>query len=159
MTVHSAGLLRFGSVSSVTATRGANDPEVGTRIQEGDEAYLYVYNAGNSQISVGNCAVVSAVTGYSVTVSSTTSVDFAVGICKHATLTTGTYGWLLTKGFGPCKAHANSGIAAGGILTAGADGVLADMGSVATGYVGSKVGKCMIATASGGSGEAYYSIY
>lgn len=159
MTVSSLGPLRFGSVSAVTATRGANDPEVGTTCQEGDEHYRYVYNAGNSQISVGQCATVSAVTGYSVTVSTTTSVDFAVGVCKHATLTTGTYGWLLTKGFGPAKAHANSGLAAGGILTAGADGVVADMGSIATGYVGSKIGKVTVATASGGNGEAFYCIF
>ena len=89
----------FAPISMVTATLGANDPEPGYRATVGDEDYVFVYNAGNSQISPTYGAVLSAVSGYSVTVSSVTSVDFLIGVCKHATLTTATYGWLMTRGF------------------------------------------------------------
>lgn len=153
--------VRFGSVSMVTASPGANDPEVGTVTEENDERYMFVYNAGNSQISPGHLAVLSAVTGYSVTVSSTSMSDVAVGVCKHTTLTTGTYGWLLRRGFGLAKAAANSGIAAGDLLTVGADGVWASK-LASTAYsqtiAPAIYGKAMGATASAGVADAYFNI-
>ena len=148
----------FGGVSQVTATLGVNDPEVGTIFRQGDEEYLFVYNNGNSQISVGQFAVVTAVTGYSVTVSSTTQVDKPVGVCKNATLTTGTYGWLLTRGFGPVKAVANSALAAGDLLLPGGDGLWSNK-AIATGNTANEYGKVMVATASGGIGDAFIKIF
>jgi hypothetical protein len=144
----------FESVSAVTATPTI---EVGTVREEGDEKYIYVYNNGNSQISVGQGAVVSGVTGYSVTVSSTTMVDLAVGVAKHATLTTGTYGWLMTRGFAPVVAPANSGIAAGQLLVIGGDGVFA-VKSISTDAPAAVVGKCVVATGSAGVGHAFIRI-
>lgn len=159
MTVYNnVGPIRFGGVSQVTATLGANDPEVGTRCWEGDEEYLFVYNAGNSQISPGYGATVSAVTGYSVTVSSITQIDAFVGVCKHTTLTTGTYGWLLTRGFGTAKMPANSGCAAGQLLTVGADGVFS-VKSISTDAPGAVYGKVMEATGSAGVATAFFKIY
>lgn len=143
----------------VTLTLGTNDPEVGTVRREGDEDYIFVYNNGTSQISKGQFAVCTAVTGYSVTVSSLTHTDYPIGVCKHATLTTSTYGWLLTKGFGP--AQAGSALAAGDGLIPGADG---NWQSKLTGTAYSQVvppgvfGKCMIAAASSAVGDAYYNI-
>ena len=102
--------IRFESVSAVTAT---NTVDLGTRAVDGGNEYVYVYNAGNSQISKGFAAVLSATTGYSVTVSSTTQVDIALGMVKNATLTTGTYGWLMIKGFATFCAGANDSFAAG----------------------------------------------
>lgn len=148
----------FGGVSQVTATLGVNDPEVGTIFRQGDEEYIFVYNNGNSQISVGQAAIVTAVTGYSVTVSSTTQVDHPVGVVKHATLTTGTYGWLLIRGFGPAKVVANSTVAAGDLLMLGGDGLWSNK-SIATGNTGNEFGKVVVATASGGIADAFFKIF
>lgn len=163
MTYYSNGPVRFGSVSMVTATLGVNDPEIGTVIEEGDEKYIFVYNAGNSQISVGYGATVSATTNYSVTVSSITQTDMLIGVCKHATLTTGAYGWLLTRGFSNFKTVANSSVAAGDPLFLGADGVFgSEITSGGTGVIrnlGGAVGKVMTATGSAGTGAAFFKVF
>jgi hypothetical protein len=152
MTVYDQ-LVRFAPVSQVTASLGSKDPKVGTRIQEGDEEYIFVYNTGaNAQINPGHCAVLSGVTGYSVTVSSV-SADLAVGICKHATITTGAYGWLMTRGFAPVEMGANYSCATGALLEIGVDGVF-DVKSNTTGNVG-YVAKAMESAASGASAMAY----
>jgi hypothetical protein len=142
----------------VTASRGANDPELGTVVEEGGDTYVFVYNAGNSQASPGQGMTVSGTTGYSATVSTTTMIDTVIGVVKHSTLTTGTYGYLLTRGFAPCKAPANSGIAAGQLLTVGGDGVWA-VKSISTDAPGAVYGKCMTATASAGAGTAFFKIF
>jgi len=157
MAVYSIGA-NFAGVSQVTATLGVNDPEVGTRLRSGDEEYLFVYNDGNSQISPGYAAVISAVSGYSVTVSSVTSVDFPVGVCKHATLTTGTYGWLLTKGFGQVTMKADNSCAVAGLLVCAEDGTVAQK-SISTGYPAPAFGKAMAAIGSGVSGTAFINIF
>jgi hypothetical protein len=145
--------VRFAGVSQVTTSLGSKDPEVGTRITEGDEEYIFVYNTGsNAQINPGHCAVLSGVTGYSVTVSSI-SLDLAIGVCKHATITTGAYGWLMTRGFGSVEMGANYSAAAGELLEIGVDGVF-DTASNTTGNAG-YVAKAMEAIASGASGQAY----
>jgi hypothetical protein len=141
----------------VTSSLGPNDPKVGDRTRSGDEDYLFVYNNGNSQISPTYCATVSAVTGYSVTVSTVTSVDFIVGVCKHATLTTGTYGWLVTKGFVQVQMGTNASAAAGDNLTASTDGTFAGVTS-GIGFYGQRLGKAMSAAASATSGPAFVSI-
>ena len=64
----------FESVSAVTATPSV---EVGRRRIEGDEAYVYVYNTGSSTAGVNKGCVLSAVSGYSVTVSSVTMTDIS----------------------------------------------------------------------------------
>jgi hypothetical protein len=145
----------FESVSQVTST---NSVEVGTRRRSGDEEYIYVYNAGNSELPPTYAAVVSAVSGYSVTISSVTSVDFAVGVCKHSTLTTGQYGWLMVKGWCQVEMEADNSAAAGQILALAADGEFA-LKSNSTGYPTPAIGKTMEAIASGGSGTAFISIY
>ena len=144
----------FESVSNVTAT---NSVEVGIERKEGDETYRYVYNAGNSQIPPSYGCVLSAVTGYSVTISSTTSVDFLVGVVKHSTITTGTYGWVMTQGFCPVEMEADNSCAAGQILALAADGEFA-LKSNSTGYPTPAVGKSVEAIASGASGSAWISV-
>lgn len=159
MPFYGVGPIQFGSVSAVTGTPGPNDPAVGTVVQDGDEEYVYCYNNGNSQISKGQFAVVTAVTGYSVTVSSITHSDVPVGVCKHATLTTNTYGYLLRRGFGPMQA--GSAIVAGDALTPGADGNWQSrLASTAYSQVISPTvyGKCMVSAASSGVGDAYYNL-
>lgn len=154
MTVISNNSIFFESVSNVTATPSV---EVGILRREGDELYRYVYNNGNSQISPGYGCTLSAVTGYSVTVSSVTSVDAFVGLVKHATLTTGTYGWTLVHGFGQVQMEADNSAAAGQLLTVAADGEFA-MKSNSTGYPAPVVGKTMAAIASGASGTAFFNV-
>lgn len=140
--------------SFVTATLPEESPAVGTvkRFSDGNQ-YRLVYNAGNSQISPGQGAVVSAVSGYSVTVSSTVSaMAGGIGVCKHATLTTATYGWLLVEGFATAEAHANAGLTAGEGLSLAGDGVFVN----ASGITGPIYGKAMASTASAGSSSAYF---
>lgn len=158
MSVYSVAPVRFGSVSMVTTSLGPNDPEVGTIVREGDEEYIFVYNTGNSAIAVGCAAVASGVSGYSVTVSSTTSVDLPVGVCKHASISTAAYGWLLTKGFGQVQMDANNSAAAGQLLALAADGKFA-LKSNSTGYPTPGLGKTMEAIASGASGTAFLRIF
>ncbi len=86
--------------------------------------------------------------------SSTTSVDFCVGVCKHATMTTATYGWLLTKGFGKVVDSVGNGIAAGNLVILAEDGKVVAK-TISTGFVGNVLGKTMGAIASASSGDAF----
>ena len=144
----------FESVSAVTATPSV---DVGTRRTYAGKDYRYVYNAGGAQISVKNAAIYSAVSGYSVTVSSVTNLNhFIAGVCVHATLTTATYGWLLTEGFATVEMGADNSAAAGAGICLGTDGKFARVVSANTDVMqGQRVGVAMVAIASGGSGTAY----
>tara|TARA_R110000796_G_scaffold187266_1_gene304170 strand:- start:2690 stop:3154 length:465 start_codon:yes stop_codon:yes gene_type:complete len=153
MTVYDQQIM-FDSVSNVTAT---NSVDVGTERKVGDESYLYVYNAGNSDIPPSYGCVLSAVTGYSATLSSITGVDFLVGVVKHSTLTTATYGWIMTRGFAAIEMEADNSAIAGQILALAADGEFA-LKSNSTGYPTPAVGKTMEAIASGASGQAFISV-
>jgi hypothetical protein len=140
-------------VSSVTAT---NSVELGTRIVIDGRQYCYVYNAGNSQAIPGNGVVVTGVSGYSVTISSITNVDAPVGVVYHATLTTGTYGWVVVAGHTKIKMHANSICTTGDLLSLGADGVFSAGALAGTSIVAPYVaGKAVLATVSAGVAEGY----
>lgn len=151
MAPFNAAPILFESVSAVTAT---NSVDLGTKRFVGDEEYIYVYNAGGSQISTGRVATVSAVTGYSVTVSSVSGA-FIIGACKNATLTTATYGWLVTKGWvdGATNGMASTALAGGDPVQAAADG------AICKGETGPYIGKIVAATASAGTGTIYISTY
>ena len=157
MTWYADQPVSFQGVSQVTGSLGPNDPEPGYRVSVGDEDYVFVYNAGNSQISPTYGCVMSAVSGYSVTVSSITSVDFLAGVVVHATLTTGDYGWICTRGFVTVEMEADNSAAAGQLLALAADGEFA-LKSNSTGYPTPAVGKAMAAIASAGSGTAFISV-
>ncbi|MDC1299955.1 hypothetical protein N8Z24_00450 [bacterium] len=148
----------FAGKSMVTATLGANDPEPGYRMTDGDEDYVFVYNAGVQDIEPSYGCIMSAVSGYSVTLSSTTSVDFLVGVCKHATVAAGSYGWLVTRGFCQVEMGANNSVAAGGLVQLGDDGTFGDH-LISTGNVGNAVGKAMGAAASAASATAFINVY
>lgn len=161
MTFYSQSPVLFGSVSMVTGTLGANDPDLGTVVSIDEERYVFVYNAGGSQISVGQCATVSATTNYSVTVTTTANTDMIVGVCKHATLTTATYGWLLQKGFCPITASATVTIAPGDLVLPGSNGFFINtIVSAATSTPQSRVvGKCVATAASASTvGAAWISL-
>lgn len=159
MSFYSAHPILFGiGVSGTTSSLGVNDPEVGTRIRSGDEDYIFVYNTGASTATVGHACVLSAVTGYSVTVSSTTSADMAVGVVKHSDIEPAAYGWLVCKGFTSIEMGATSGtVAAGGLVHLADDGKFVPV-SNATGSKDNVVGKAMEAIVSNASGQAYISL-
>lgn len=145
----------FESVSQTTLT---NSVELGTRVEYDGKSYCYVYNTGNSQALPGMGVTVSGnVSGYSVTISSTTMVDAFVGVVHHATIATAYYGWVVTRGLCKVRAMANSGLAAADIIVAGGDG-LHSTNNIVTNAVAPHIhGKTTLATASAGVGEAVIS--
>lgn len=115
------------SVSQVTAT---NSVDLGTvRVFSGEE-YVYVYNAGALSMSVGQFAVLSANSGYSLTISSVAAFDLPMGFCKHSTIPAGSYGWLLTRGFVQARFASNTGGAISDVLYAGSQGNVLSLGNV-----------------------------
>lgn len=150
--------IRFNGPSFTTTSLGPNDPKVGDIARIDNENYVLVFNAGNSQILPGDGVVLSAVSGYSVTLSSTTGVDLLFGVVKHATLVTAAYGYVVTRGFVNVNMGANLSAAAGAGL------VLADNGkftakTISTGYAAPMQVKAMVAIASGASGTGYVSVW
>ena len=97
------------SVSQVTAT---NSVELGTRALWKGEEYVYVHNAGTAQISpTYGVKLVTGASGYSVAVTALTNTAHpCVGVVKHATMATATYGWVMNKGFTALEAVADSTI-------------------------------------------------
>lgn len=107
------------SVSNVTAT---NSVDLGTVRYFNGEEYIYVYNAGTGQINPGMYATLSANSGYSVSPTGITMYDLPIGFAKHTTLTAGTYGWLLTRGFCNVMTKSNVSVAVSDIGFPGAGG-------------------------------------
>lgn len=85
---------------------------LGDRVQYGGDEYTYIYNKGTTA-PIGYSMGLSASTGYSATISATTDVDVALGLVKHNIIPTGEYGWIVTRGFAPCIAGLNTGLALG----------------------------------------------
>lgn len=98
MTLETISPISFESVSNVTT-----DPSVELGMRRSDASgneYVYVYNLSNVEVPPGRCVYLpTASSGYSVTVTNTASQigNFAGGV-HHATLVTGGYGWIMTKG-------------------------------------------------------------
>lgn len=160
MTFYSAGPVIFGGVSATTATPGANDPALGTRRWEDGREYVYIYNDCNSNMAVGQGIVLqSGVSGYSCTISSVTSVDCVVGVVRHQTISTGYYGWAVTKGITYVKMMATSGtVAAGDLIEIGGNGLFYKASNT-TGNIAPAVGKALEAIVSSATGLAYVSCY
>jgi len=153
--------VRVETISNVTATLGSRDPQLGAKCTQDGKEYIFVYNGGNSDIEKGKGAVLqggSGTAGHTCTVSSASGADFLVGVCEHATLTTGTYGWLLQKGLVTVEMESGSSGVTGALLALAADGEFA-FRSASTGFAGPVVGKLMESAASGASALAYVSVY
>jgi len=130
------------AVSAVTATRKA---QVGERVRIAGNDYLYVYNAGDAQISKGEMGfILSLSSGYSVTVSnaaSQTGIDTVVGVAHNATIPTGEYGWLCTKGVVLVALDGDEvSMDAGTVLAPGVDGGFVALGAATTQTTGLRVG-------------------
>lgn len=135
------------SVSNVTLT---NSVVPGSRLSDSSgNQYIYVYNGGNSQISQGQGCVVSGLSGYTVTVSSTTGADLMIGIARNATINTAAYGWVMVEGFSGFQAAANDSFVTGNLLAVADQGNFAQK-TQATGAFGANVvGKAILSVASG----------
>jgi hypothetical protein len=147
----------FSTPSLTTATLGPNDPKVGDRVNYNSTDYVFVYNNGASQISTGQGCILTGVSGFSVTVSSVTSVDQLVGVCKHNTIAASAYGWVVTKGFSNVVLSASVSGVAGDILILAADGNFIQK-TISTGFVSPALVKLMSACASGASAMAYIDV-
>jgi hypothetical protein len=157
---YSVGPVRFGvGVSAVTTSLGRNDPELGTLIQEGGLHYLFVYNSGGHTAPVGYGVVPdSATTGYSVTVSATTSADLCIGVVRNTPLVTGAYGWVVTKGVTSVQMHADASAAARGLLEIGGNGVFVPVSNT-TGNKCPAAALTLAGIASAVSGSAFINVY
>lgn len=157
MSFFGAAPVNFAGPSLTTLTPGSNDPELGTRIHNAGNSYVWVYNAGNSQLSPGYLGVLSGTSGYSITISSVTGVDVPIGIVKHSTFLTASYGWLLSRGYSQVQMGANDSAAVGSLLGVGVNGVVA-LKSNSTGFPCDALGQAREAIASGASGTGYICI-
>jgi hypothetical protein len=125
----------FGTVSMVTATLGASDPQPGARMTYDGNEYLFVQNGADTQALKGQyLCPLAGTSAFSMTVSGIASYEVPVGVVAHATITTGAYGWVLTKGYAP--AYCSAAIAAGIGLETVANGLF---GTAATGTVYGKL--------------------
>lgn len=142
----SIGPILNESVSNVTLT---NSVMLGTKRSVNNVDYIYVYNNGNTQISVGQPATIqpaSMSSGYSVCVSnaaSQTGGELVMGVCYHATMATAAYGWLVTKGIcqGVPDATATS-MNSGDFLAIGVDGGFV-VAPVTASTAGFRLGVCL----------------
>jgi len=136
------------SVSNVTLS---NSVDLGTvRIYNGAE-YVYVYNAGVQSISTNMLAVMSANTGFSVTVSAVASYDIPVGVAANTNIGTAYYGWLMTKGFcSVINGQASTALAQGAVINATSSGKVIE----ATGALSAPAFGIVI-QATGSAGVAY----
>ena len=160
MAFEGVGPVVFGGVSMVTASLGANDPQPGAIKVEGGREYIFVYNDGGSDINPGYGAVLVAdATVMSCTVSAVTSADAVMGVCRHATLTTATYGWLVRRGITNVEMNATSGtVSALGLIEIAANGDFSPA-SLTTGNLAPACGKALEAIVSSASGSAYISCF
>lgn len=158
MTFQSTGPLQFGTKSLVTTSLGKNDPELGSFHTDTDGlTYRLVYNDGGASVPVGAGVVtINGATGaYSVTVSAATSADMVIGVCKHATITTAAYAWVVCHGVVPVQMMATSGtVTTGGMIEVAANGLFGPVSNT-TGNKSPAVGKALNTIASSGTGDAY----
>ena len=153
--------IRFKGVSFVTATLGGGAPQLGQETFDADgNKYVFVYNDCNSQIlpTYGVAPQSGVSTPFSVTLSTVTSADILVGVVKHATIPTASYGWVLTRGVTQVEMLAASGtVATNAPLEIGANGLFAPVSNT-TGN-GPTIGKSLAEIVSGASGSAFIRVY
>lgn len=121
---YGVGPVNMKEISFATVDSGAaNLPEVGTRrIYKGEE-YVFVHNAMSAtQLDMGELLTTSALSGYSLTNSTTAAADLPLASVKHVTIPTGGYGWALVRGINEVLKVATT-MATGAVVGVGANGV------------------------------------
>lgn len=158
---YGVGPIRFESVSNVTATPSV---QLGAVIFADGEHYEYVYAV--KELPVGYGAVYSGTSGHSCVATGAVSGEHCAGWVKHATISSGSYGWLLKKGVVDAKnARASTAPVINQIAYLGSDGGFVTDTPVVTSAIdhGHIVGKILSAGASGGTGASlsllYVSVY
>lgn len=154
---YAADSIHFESVSAVTATPTVDLGVV--RVYDG-EYYEYVYAA--KEIPVGYGAVYSGTSGHTVVTTGAVSGEHCAGACKHAAISSGSYGWLLKKGVVDMKnAKASSAPVIDEPAYLGTDGGFINERLTITNAVnaGHVIGKVLSAGASGGTGASLSLIY
>ena len=145
MSFNSATPIIYGGISSVVSSIGGKYPEPGTRVVYDGNEYMYVKNEGTTQASPGMYLTAQAgSSNYSCTITGVASYETPVGVVRHATMTTGTYGWVLTKGYG--VAYVSASVAAGINLE-----TVVDTGLWTTAVTGTVWGKLLSAASTAGS--------
>ena len=126
----------FESVSQVTATPSV---QIGARALVNGESYCYVYNAGSDTATKDHGVILTAVTGYSVSLQSVTGVGGFFGLVKHADIPAASYGWVMTRGFGQGLAGTTKSLATGDELTVGVSGTFGKNTGALTAWACGKV--------------------
>lgn len=157
MPFYGADPVAFESVSNVTTT---NSVELGTIRMYAGEYYEYVYALQTISMGVG-CAY-SGTSGHSVIATGVVSGEHCAGVCKHESITSGKYGWILKKGVVDMR-NAKAGSVP--VLTEsaylGSDGGFICERTTITNAVahGHVIGKVLSAGASGDTGASYSLMY
>ena len=145
-------------ISNITSLN--NLPAVGEFVREPstDHEYCFIYNDCNSELKTGDGVVLcSNASAGSVTLSSVSGANMPFGLVKNASIATGCYGFVLTKGFGRVNMHADVSAAVGEPLFLGANGKFGNK-SISTGAMANVVGQALSAIASGVSGPAFFKV-
>lgn len=151
--------IAFESVSAVTATPTPG-VDLGTVRTHAGEVYEYVFAA--KTISMGVGAVKTGTSGYTVVATGAVSGEFCAGVCKHESITSGYYGWILKKGVVDMRnAKASSAPVIDEPAYLGSDGGFMNERTTVTNAVnnGHCIGKVLSAGASGGTGASYSLMY
>lgn len=159
---YNAGLpVKFYGVSHVTATLSSRHPQLGMEtFDEDGNKYVWAYNDCNSDLPPGIGLVLQSgvSTAYSMTLTAATGVGICVGVTKHASIPTGNYGFVLTRGIGVAEMITASGtVAAGQAIHMAANGTW-DKVSNTTGAL-PIAGQALAAIVSGASGSAFFTLY
>ncbi len=144
--------VQFESISAVTAT---NTVDLGTLRWHAGEMYAYVY-AGKGVPKNYGC-VYSGVSGNTIACTGAVSGEVAAGFCKHESIPTGSYGWLLKVGVVDVKnARASTAPSLNQPAYLGTDGGFVTDTTVVTSAIdcGHVIGKVISAGASGGTGAS-----
>lgn len=140
------------SISNVTATRSV---ELGAiRFHDG-EYYEYVHAA--KELPQGYGAVKTGTSGKTCIATGSVSGELCAGFVKHATIASGSYGWLLVKGVVDAKnGRAGTAPVINQVARLGADGAFVTDLMVLTSGIdnGPVVGKILSAGASGDTGAS-----
>jgi hypothetical protein len=155
------GPVNFEPISGTTAT---NSTELGTKVTYGGCDYVYVHNAADTPLHQYHGCILSAVSGYSVTISSVSGRSRLFGVAAHATIPTGNYGWVMTRGFANvANARTSSALTAGADLYLSDDGKFNSIDTVLTVTNATQIpsidAHLLFAPSSGGTGTSYALAY
>lgn len=149
---YGVGPVVFESVSNVTATPSV---ELGTLRFHDGEYYEYVHAA--KELPVNYLAVYSGTSGHTCVTTGAVSGEYCAGGVKHATISSGSYGWLLKKGVIDVKnSKAGSAPVINEVAYLGTDGGFFNERLLITSCIdtGHIIGKVLSAGASGGTGAS-----